>query len=186
MRRPILLLLILLSITFAATAQVKLGVRGGANFSKLDIEDKNVSSSTGWFVGPTLELMIPVVKIGIEGSLLYSRLSSDVNSYDKINVDYLSLPIHLKWKLPIPKITPFVFTGPEFSVRVGDNIKDAWNDLVDNIDFNGTNVVYNVGAGIEFFNKVQVSLSYNAGLSNAFKHFDSKTRNWQLGGTIYF
>jgi hypothetical protein len=133
-----------------------------------------------------LELMIPVISVGIEGSLLYSRLSSEVLSIDRMDVDYLSLPLHLKWKLPIQKITPFIFTGPEFSVKVGDNMEDSFKELIDKVDFNGSNVIYNVGAGVEFLNKVQVSISYNSSVSNMFKHIDSKTRNWQLGATVYF
>lgn len=171
-----------------ASAQISFGVKGGANFSNINLDYWNSSNETGWYVGPTLELMMPVVGLGIEGSLLYSRISSDFSSsgyHQSARVDYLTLPINLKYKLPLPVIRPFIFAGPEFCVKVDDHIGDALVELWDE-SFNGADLVINVGLGVELFKKLQVSASYNRGVTNSFKHVDSKVNNWRVGVGLYF
>lgn len=177
-----------------ATAQIKFGIKGGAQFTNIKVESLKTKSATGWFVGPTLEAMLPVVGLGVEGSLFYSRVNSELqptgifSGYKNYDVDYLSLPINLKFKLNLPVVKPMIFAGPEFSVRVGDSFRDSFSDLIDKVDMrlSRSDVRFNMGVGVEVLSKVQITVAYNAGVTDTFKDIDSKSNVWRLGLGLYF
>ena len=59
---------LMLMATTTAQAQVKLGLKGGLNVTQMslssDVIDK--SNQTGFFVGPTVKLTLPLIGLGIE------------------------------------------------------------------------------------------------------------------------
>lgn len=175
-------------------AQLKFGIRGGANFANLDIDDIKTNSATGWFIGPTTEFLIPVIGLGLDASFLYSKISSEVshNLYDKdYKLHYLTIPVNIKYKIFLPIVQPFIFAGPEVCVRIADNLSHIRRELADHdIPFpykaNGTDMKINVGGGVELFNRLEVFVNYNVGLTNTIKHIDSKTKLWRVGAVMYF
>lgn len=177
-----------------AAAQLKFGVRAGANFTNLDIDNIKTNTATGWFVGPTAEFLIPVVGLGLDASLLYSRVNSEADwgVFEKTyKLDYLTLPVNIKYKLALPLIKPFIYAGPELCARIHDNFSDVWNALeqvtdVERFRSKGTDVKLNIGGGVELFNHLEVFVNYNVGLTNTVKHIDSKSKMWRVGGTFYF
>ena len=60
-----------------ANAQFKWGLEGGVNLSKASIKGDgglfDASNRTGWFVGPKVQMTMPVIGLGIDASLLYSQ-----------------------------------------------------------------------------------------------------------------
>ncbi len=174
----------------AASAQIQFGLQGGANFSSTKIKGISSKNAAGWYIGPTVEMVVPIVGFGIEGSVWYSRVSSDAkinNSNKTIKFDYLAIPLNLKYKLQLPVITPFAFAGPEFQFKIKDNLDNIYpgNDLTKQRAKNYT-VGINAGFGVELFDKLQVSLAYNWGVSDALKINDSKQRSLRLGLGYYF
>lgn len=177
-----------------AGAQLKFGVRAGANFSDLHIKDIKTNTATGWFVGPTAEFLMPVVGLGLDASLLYSRVNSEVEwgTVDrKYKLDYLSLPVNIKYKLGLPLIKPFIYAGPELCARINDNFSEVWAALgqvtdVERFKSAGTDVKMNIGGGVELFDHLEIFVNYNVGFTNTVRHFDSKTKMWRVGGTFYF
>ena len=77
MKRIISVLLVAVCIGMAmpAQAQLKWGVKGGVNVAKVTFDDKLLKSDNmaGFFIGPMAEFTIPVVGLGIDGSLLFSQ-----------------------------------------------------------------------------------------------------------------
>ena len=140
--------LFLLFLVIPANAQISFGLRGGMNVSKLNIKDHNANSATGWFLGPTAEFTVPIIGLGFDASLLYSRINTEIDKHTN-GLNYLSIPMNLKYKLLIPLIQPFIYAGPEFNVSLGDNFKG-------NIDGNGSEWSMNVGAGVDLFSRLQV------------------------------
>jgi hypothetical protein len=99
---------------------------------------------------------------------MYVRRSSSFMEENNISTaqrDYISVPIDLKWKISIPAIgellTPYVFTGPEFSFLTSKTaINEAWKNKK-------MNVSWNIGAGVQLFNHLQIGASYGLGVSKA-------------------
>lgn len=177
-----------------AKAQFKFGVRGGANFSELHIKDYKTNVATGWYIGPTAEFIVPLIGIGLDASLLYSRVNSEVDlvvADRTYKLDYFTIPVNLKYKLQLPAVKPFLYAGPEFSAHFNDNFSDIW-DAIENITnverfkASKSDVKMNVGAGIELLNHLEVFVNYNFGFKNTIRHFDSKTTMWRVGGAYYF
>ena len=93
MKRFYLLMLILFSIVaLPAQAQFSWGIKGGANISSLHFSDLpetfSKSNITGFHIGPTIELIAPVVGLGFDASILYSQTGVEMGR-QKIKNDYL-------------------------------------------------------------------------------------------------
>ncbi len=189
--------LFLMSLSTMAQAQLRFGVRGGANFSRIDVNEAKSNARGGFFVGPAADLLIPGVGLGIDAAFMYSEDKTRFKTVgskpvtDVFKVNRLVLPISIKYKLPIPKFSPFVYAGPEINFNLKDNgerIKDFIEDITgkDTYDAKGANVSMNFGAGVEFFDRFDVFLNYNFGLVDTLKDYDSKCKLWRIGATYYF
>ena len=96
-----------LFLAIPANAQFKIGPKVGVNISTLSLggdlsknfKSSNVSSFTG---GVMAEFMVPVIGIGLDASVMYTRKGSDLknlveNSTEKQHTDYVEIPINLKY-----------------------------------------------------------------------------------------
>ena len=63
-------------------AQLKFGVRAGANLVNMKMSDgvQNLSGNnrSGFYVGPTIKFGLPIVGLGIDASAVYDQRTSDV------------------------------------------------------------------------------------------------------------
>lgn len=177
-----------LFLAIPANAQFKIGPKVGVNISTLSLggdlsknfKSSNVSSFTG---GVMAEFMVPVIGIGLDASVMYTRKGSDLknlveNSTEKQHTDYVEIPINLKYKFSLPVVgsvlAPFVYAGPSFGFRVGDNFADQYKNK-------SFETAINVGIGLEFFNHLQVAGQYGWGLGKAME-FENDVLNSALNG----
>lgn len=173
-----LILILTLAIAVPANAQFRWGPRLGAeiNSMRLDKSIFNNDNRAGFTGGLTCEFTVPVVGIGFDLSLMYvHRVSSSesingnadnqglVSSTRFKNRDYIEIPLNFKYKLGLPLvgkiISPYVFTGPSFSVLTS---KRAITAAYKNKAFD---VAWNFGLGVQLFNHLQVAASYGIGLN---------------------
>lgn len=175
-KKYLLAILLAFAVATPASADFRFGLKAGAAISDLKFDNSVFSKDNiGGFTGGVMaEFTIPVVNLGVDASILYARRSTDVLvsgnettpvQYKTDNRDYIDIPINLKWKIGLPVvgkiITPFITTGPDFSFLCSKkNFENAW----ENRSFD---VAWNVGAGVQLFNKVQVAASYGFGLTNS-------------------
>lgn len=165
-------LLISFLVVIPASAQLKFGVKAGVNVAQLSYDNKILetaaNSVTGFTGGVMAELIVPIIGVGVDASLMYSRVGSDLPTVDELeqyslvrqNMDYLSIPINLKWKAGIPFLGKvFLAAGPNFSFLIND-------DLMENIKTQqNVDLGVNLGGGIELLSKLQLSLQYTWGLT---------------------
>lgn len=179
-------LLLIVAIALAAlpaTAQFRAGIRLGTEVNSMRL-DKSVfdnNNRAGFTGGVMCEFTVPIINLGFDLSVMYvHRVSSstlqprdggtgDGNAADLVNSsnfkkrDYIEIPLNLKYKFGLPVIgkvfTPYVFTGPSFSILAS---KKAINDAYKNKSFD---VAWNFGLGIQLINHLQVSASYGIGLN---------------------
>ena len=59
-----------LMIGITAKAQVKFGVKGGVNVTSMSFNNSvfDASNRTGFFIGPTVKIQLPLVGLGIDAS----------------------------------------------------------------------------------------------------------------------
>lgn len=152
-----------------ASAQLRIGVKGGIGVNHLSF-DKNVISSEnqcGFTGGLQLEFSLPVTGLGLEGSLMYSHRKDALSTADRsYSRDYIEIPVHLKYGLTILGLNrflvPYALTGPNFSFLFNEGEQDMW-------DNRASNTSWDVGFGVELFNHLQVQAAYCIGLTKTFK-----------------
>ena len=165
-----------------AQGQVRFGVKGGITINELKW-DKNILScenKAGFTGGLMLEVGLPVVGLGIDGSVLYAHRENEMYMDGiKLKRDYIDFPINVKYKIQIPVISkifaPFVSTGPDFALLLSDS---------DTGDFKTRkwNTSWNVGFGAELFRKLQIHANYGIGLTKAFEYINKEVESTTVKG----
>lgn len=167
-KRLVAVVVACVTIAVPASAQFSFGVKAGMKVNDLDKE--GVKANNGYTAGVVAEVMLPVLNLGIDASLMYVSNKIEVpviskNATEEKNRNYLELPVNLKWKLSLPIagkiVAPYIATGPCFSVLAGKSeIEEGWKQK-------RVDVAWNLGAGVQLFNKVQIGASYGWGLTES-------------------
>lgn len=204
MRKTILTTLLVAGLTMATTvhAQVlKMGIKGGVNYTHVEFSNDKVAHKdrSGFFVGPTLKLSLPLLPLGFDISALYDERefeAGDEHDPLKVKLKQVAVPVNLRLTLGSSKsLALYLFGGPQFGFNINDN--DPLKDQMQTWKYEDSNFSVNVGAGLLLLNSVQVSFNYNIDcgksgemtVNEAYetaKVHESKLNAWQLAATIYF
>ena len=168
----------LMALTFclSANAGIRFGVKAGLNINNLHFNNKpfDAGNRAGFTGGVMTEIMIPVVGIGFDASLMYTRMNSrdyvdipvnDAIDSDEISAgkDFLEIPINVKYKLSLPAvesfIKPYIYTGPTIAFKLNKNTLDYWKTKT-------CQVAWNIGLGVELIRHLQVQASYGFGIND--------------------
>lgn len=191
-------LLLAMVCSAGAQAQLRFGIKAGTAVNKLSFDKSTFDSDNraGFTGGVMVEFTVPVVNLGFDASVLYAQRSIDIYNNDGSVSEtdhrgYIDIPVNFKWKMSIlglgKIISPFLTTGPDFSFLCSkQNFHDVWESR--KFDF-----AWNVGAGVQLFNKLQVAASYGFGLTNSTNalhgsnaaedqhlNFKGKNRSWTI------
>ena len=192
MKRVYLLILALVAwMAVPAQAQFKWGIKGGANISSIHFSDLpetfSTDNLTGFHIGPTIELMAPFIGLGFDASILYSQTGMEIGT-QKIKSDYLNVPVNLKWNIGIPAVKVFAAAGPYVGFRLGGG--KIWDVLSDQIESKSFSAGLNLGAGVELIQHLQISATYQLGLTDNYSvkqlKIDGKNRGWMISAAILF
>lgn len=192
MKRVYLLILALVAwMAVPAQAQFKWGIKGGANISSIHFtnlpENFSTENLTGFHIGPTIELMAPLVGLGFDASILYSQTGMEIGT-QTVKSDYLNIPVNLKWKIGIPAVKVFAAAGPYVGFRLGGG--KIWDVLSDQIESKSFSAGLNLGAGVELIQHLQISATYQLGLTDNYSvkqlKIDGKNRGWMISAAILF
>ena len=187
MKKVISILVMAVALMMAIPAQaqlVKLGVKGGLNFSELDLSVKSIGeikdNSTGFFIGPMAEVTLPILGLGIDGAIMYSQRGK--NDIKKQGVE---IPVNLKYTKGLGSIFGvYIAAGPDFFY----NFKDM--DF-ENLKANKSMVSLNLGTGVKLLKKLQAGVVYQIPLGDSFdmKYLGEtigKTKTWQVSLAYIF
>ena len=204
MRKTIIALTLLLA-TVSASAGIKFGIRGGVNVTNVSIADISGISKTGFYLGPTLKLGLPL-GFDIDASLLYNQLEADPDIYvtqadyptlhqsdyptaDKgpnIKRKAISIPLNLRKGFGFgDNASIFLFAGPQISWNIGDKSITEYN-----YKWKSADISVNAGVGVMLLKRIEVKANYtfpcsSAGKSEGGEPYDWKLKGWQIGMAIY-
>ena len=154
-----------------ASAQLKFGVEGGLNASKVSVDHFNAKNRTGRFIGPKVQFSVPVVGFAIDGALLYSQKYLQVDSQNELgetatikqDMPCLDLPINFKYNIGFSSlIGVYVSTGPQYSWNLGK--KSLYSDDEQYGSLEASSFSWNVGVGVNALKVLQVGVTYNIAL----------------------
>jgi hypothetical protein len=109
-------------------AQVGIGIRGGVNFANLGGADARTDSKSliGFAAGGYLEISLPML-FTIQPEVFYSMKGSIVeqgNDKATLHLNYLEIPVLVKYSLPIPVVKPSLYAGPAMGILLSSKEKD--------------------------------------------------------------
>ena len=202
MKKFFTLVVLLATMTVAAQAQVKFGVKGGLNLTNMKFDNSafDKSNQTGFFIGPTLNFTLPVIGLGIDASALFDQRSAEVND-EKLKQQSIQIPINLRYGFGLGNTASiYIFAGPQFGFNVGDKKTNLVNEALD-WRMKDSSLSANVGLGLMLLNHLQVSANYNIAMGTtgefdilkdvpdaAWKQVTGKTKAnaWQLSVAYFF
>lgn len=126
--------------TLTAYSQIGVGIKAGANFSNIDIEDISTDSKTGFHFGAFVNVHLNETW-AIQPELLYSTIGAEVDGTDDIDFDYLQIPLLLQGNFSILNI----YAGPQLGLITNKGLPGGFDD--DNIK--DTEWSFILGAGVD-------------------------------------
>jgi hypothetical protein len=183
--RTFILLVTCMIFAAPAEAQLKFGIKGGINLSKGDFNTVSKASQsleaknyTGFFIGPTAQLNIPIINLGVEGSLLFNQSGTKYTytngtvTRDGTNTqNALEIPINLRYTIGLGSVAGIYFAaGPSFKFDIGD--KDGFSKVADKVvtsKWKNQEVAINLGGGLRLLKHLEVGLNYRMPLTNSAK-----------------
>lgn len=202
-----MLLVMIVTMTAAnnASAQIKFGLKGGVNVTDMSLNSSvfDASNRTGFFVGPTIKVQLPLVGLGIDASALYDQREAKIKvgnttTKETLRSQAINVPINLRYGWGLSSLANiFLFAGPQFGFNVGD--KDQKIDEKSTWSVKNSNFSLNFGAGVTLLSHLQLTANYNVvcgktsdatiteGLEQLTnKEVRSRANAWQIALAYYF
>lgn len=207
MKKIFMLLAMIVTMTAAnnASAQIKFGLKGGVNVTDMSLNSSvfDASNRTGFFVGPTIKVQLPLVGLGIDASALYDQREAKIKvgnttTKETLRSQAINVPINLRYGWGLSSLANiFLFAGPQFGFNVGD--KDQKITESSTWSVKNSNFSLNFGAGVTLLSHLQLTANYNVvcgktsdatitedieQLTN--KEVRSRANAWQIALAYYF
>lgn len=203
MKRFLSLCILLSAMAMAVHAQgIKIGVKGGFDIQDMKFSEKVLKTQNrlGWFVGPTVQVALPVMGLGLDIAGLYDQKSTKVNG-ESIKQKYLLVPVNARLTLGVGDAAGlYVAAGPQFAFNIGDDVDFEWtrDDIQNTFQLKKSAFSVNLGAGFFLSRHLEFGFIYNVAVSStadaswktatdaAFHNDDTKPKSWQISATYYF
>lgn len=203
MRKSILvtiLAVMALLVPCQVDAQLQLGVKGGFNLTRMALDTDIVKNDrSGFFIGPTVRLGIPIFGLGLDLSALYDERDTRVGDDPVVDLKQkmVSVPLNLRKSFGFEDaIGFFVYAGPQLDFNIND--KEKMLDSVSSWKYRDSQFSVNVGGGITLMRDFQLSINYNIvcgetadihtvqDVADQVKDYKAKTHAWQFALALYF
>lgn len=159
----------------AAAKPFQIGPVVGVNLNSVNLNDVGANFKSdnrcGFAGGVMAKFTVPIINIGVDVSALYehriSQMENPNGTTDNLKYDYLAVPIHVRYDIPMPVVSqiffPTIFTGPNLGFRLGKSI-------VNDFKANKYNIGWDFGVGITLVQHLQISAAYTLGMNKALSY----------------
>ncbi|PVD50028.1 PorT family protein [Terrimonas sp.] len=182
--KKIIFLSVFTAAAFIGQAQIKFGIKAGANFSKFSGEDAKIEGLSpkfrtgfagGGFVNIGLNEMFsvqPEVLYSMEGTT-YKQSGDKPATY---KTDYINIPVLVQYNNPSGF---YAETGPQIGFLTSAKIGYDGNSADIKEGFKNINFSWGLGVGYKLSNGLGIGARYNLGLT---KIADNDDANIKIGG----
>ena len=188
-------------VAIPAKAGINFGIKGGYNITNFSFSGDDLSSTnrSGFFIGPSVKIGIPVLPIGFEVAALYdqrdAKLSTTANGEETLSQKSINIPVNIRYELGLGDMAGiYVAAGPQFGFNIGDK-KFSFSNAND-YNMKDSNLSLNLGAGIRLVSQLGIGFNYNIALGKTgeFNVVDGaknlvgngKANSWQISAAYYF
>ena len=199
----IIVMAVALLTAVPSQAQIKFGVKGGLNVTKMSVSSDvySADNNNGFFIGPTVKFTLPLVGLGIDAAALYDQRKGSLvrsdNKAEDVKFKSINVPVNLRWNIGLGSLAAiYLAAGPQFGFALGD-FSDAWDSNFYKKE--NMNVSINLGAGLSLFKHLELGFTYNIQTKDAYtitedyaggslgrEITDIKTNAWQISAAYYF
>lgn len=170
--KTIIAALIIAALVLPASAvagNLSVGVKGGAVTSRVTVDyhligPEKQSRYTGWSVGAILEYQMGrLVAARLAPGYNQRGLEMEVTTYARVSdstvsayLGYLSLPLNLRFRIPLRPVEPYLLAGPRLDIllhRHGGQYARVYFDRIDDVSFG-----YTLGGGLEWSARPNLSV----------------------------
>ena len=188
MKRIVAVLVLGILVTASSFAQIELGVKGGINLANMSGSGAppNTKTLAGFAGGGYLEISLPFL-LTIQPEVLYSQkgfiseetlLGTNIKITGRLN--YLEIPVLVKYSFPVPVVKPSVYAGPAVGILLSAKAtaeaagQSAETDIKDQTTSTDWGLVVGASAHIAV---VTLDVRYTLGLTTADKTGSTKSYN---------
>jgi Outer membrane protein beta-barrel domain len=182
--RPVLCLALLLTGAASVTqAQLNLGLTGGVNFSTINNDDLDATTTTGGVGGGYVSIGFGP-NLSIEGQVLYTQKGAETDAGD-LRQGYLQIPALLKFHFGSGEGTRlYIFGGPALNWQWDCTVTTDVDELdCEDVPFAGNpeDATFSgmLGLGVQF-GRLGVEGRYETGFSDSIENIDSKDGTFSL------
>lgn len=196
MKKIVTLILVAVAMAAPSQAQIKFGAKAGLNLTEMSLNrselEKHISDRTGFFIGPTVKLTVPITGLSFDGAALFDqREAKDKVSGRSLKQQSLQVPINVRYGVGLGSIVNvFAFAGPQFGFNIGDKSKTEGDTKW---TLKSSNLSANFGVGTTILSHLQFTVNYNVavGKTGEFKVNDAvyaknRTSAWQIAAAYFF
>lgn len=181
-------------VAIPAKAGLNFGIKGGYNVTNFSFSSDvlDTSNKSGFFIGPSLKIGLPVLPIGFEVAALYDQRDAKMDG-TTISQKSINIPVNVRYELGLGDLAGiYLAAGPQFGFNIGDK-RFKFSDFQDDYKLKDSNLSLNLGAGVRLLKHVEIGFNYNMALGKTgefeVKDWNSgkgKAHAWQISAAYYF
>jgi hypothetical protein len=184
--KKIVLIAVVLIAGFVSQAQIKFGVKAGANISMWGGDDaEDLKSKFGFHAGAIVNIPVNTM-FSVQPEVLYSAegaKSEDVGGDTHYNLNYINIPVLFQYNNPSGF---YAELGPQIGLLMSAKAKNG-DDEEDIKEFlKGSNFSLAVGAGFKTKSGFGFGVRYSLGLSSISDDSDGDIKQSNLGFGIFY
>lgn len=188
-----------LALAFAISASAQFGIIGGLTSSSTKLEtainEATSNQLNQYHAGIAYKFALPF-GFAVQPAITYNVKGATMgdNNYNfDFKTGFIEIPVQLQWGIEItPELRPFVFAEPfvgyaisnsqSFTIGNINEIKDSWENVKNRLEYG-----VGAGAGVDLFQRFQVSFRYFWNLGNLYDFSWgtlSKTQETECNGIL--
>jgi len=184
MKKYLLSVALLIAVSIGAKAQISVGVKGGVNFSKINTDNLNESSKTGYQAGVFARIgnafyLQPEVYLSSTGGKFNT---SDGNFSAKVNFTNVSVPLLLGHSFGSKDLNFRLMAGPIYTYALdkSESFSDNSNGAIADFGhYKNSTLGFQAGGGVDI-GPITADLRYEGGLTKISNDFGQRQNLWAL------
>ncbi len=184
MKKYLLIAIMLLTLSISARAQFSIGIKGGVDFSKINANNLNSSTLTGYQAGVFARFgtglyLQPEMYLSSSGG----KFTSDDNSYSaKVRFTNLNVPLLIGERFGVSTLNFRIMAGPVYTANLSknesfsQNFNNAYNDFG---HYNNSTLGFQAGAGVDI-GFITADFRYEGGLTKINPDYGQRQNLWAL------
>lgn len=133
--------------------------------------DYNFPINENWGIAPGIEWMFVMDKDADLGSVKSGEWKNAIQKNSRET--YFNIPIDVTYGLQFESIRVFAFAGPTLSFNLTSKTKMSYDEggsdtknTSDWYSYSAFDLMFGVGVGVDFFEKIRIKFGYDAGMIN--------------------